>query len=773
VTALALAALGACGVMEIDDAGAGDAELGDASALVCASDDDCADGIFCNGDERCEPGDGARRCAAGVGPCASGEVCDELRARCLGEVCATPDEDGDGLASIACSGLDCDDGDVDRFPGNPERCDAEGHDEDCDPCTVASSSGDGDLDGDGFVSLSCANVITGTLPACDPAATRLDASDPSAPRITGADCADMRADVRPSQVEVCNGRDDNCNGAVDEGALRAFYPDTDHDGYGSSASAAVRACAPPPDHAEDRLDCDDGNPLRHPTLRELCDGVDDDCDGRIDEGEVPRLSYPDDDGDGFGDATRPFLGDRCEVPAGFTVDASDCDDRAAHIHPGAAEICDGLDDDCSSGGGIESAEDADRDGHAPIDAPCTGGPQSRDDCDDVHPAAYPGAPEICDGIDDDCDASADELPDASSSCAPHLSCRAATCTDERGIVTGEVHSCFLRADGTALCWGANSTGTISIGRLGDGTTADRATPAPVVTLSNAVQLAAGGSHTCARLAAGSVMCWGKGMVRGDGATQDSPDALTPVPVFALDDAVEIAAGSENACAIRATGGVVCWGRFILEGGGSPRIYGAPTPVAGAVGAVDLAAGETHACALLVDGTVVCWGSNASNELGDGLYMSRSDARAVPGLADVVEIAAGGRTTCARRSAGTVFCWGRGASGEVPALADAVEIAVGSDDQRFHACARRASGAVVCWGEGSRGELGDGTAVSSSTPVAVLGLDSAVAIACGSFHTCARLATGEVLCWGADDRGQLGDGTPGPDQLVPALVPGLP
>ncbi|MCZ7684932.1 MAG: putative metal-binding motif-containing protein [Sandaracinaceae bacterium] len=138
-------------------------------------------------------------------------------------------------------------------------------------------------------------------------------------------------------------------------------------------------------------DCDDGDASVHPGADELCDGRDNDCSfGRsgmgIDASE-------DVDGDGHSPIAATCTG-------GFPRD--DCNDGNAAIHPGAAELCDGLDNDCSSGGGTDASEDADGDGHAAVGAACTGGPLPRDDCNDADASVHPGAAELCDGIDSNC-----------------------------------------------------------------------------------------------------------------------------------------------------------------------------------------------------------------------------------------------------------------------------------------------------------------------------------------------------------------------------------
>ena len=119
----------------------------------------------------------------------------------------------------------------------------------------------------------------------------------------------------------------------------------------------------------------------------------------------PRVFFHDIDGDGFGTAGDVMNTNVCTPPAGYSALATDCDDTNADVHPGAAEVCNGLDDDCSTGiagGGRDPFEDRDGDRHSAPTASCTGGPFPKDDCDDLSFTTYPGAPETCNGIDDNC-----------------------------------------------------------------------------------------------------------------------------------------------------------------------------------------------------------------------------------------------------------------------------------------------------------------------------------------------------------------------------------
>jgi hypothetical protein len=343
--------------------------------------------------------------------------------------CSEPDRDGDGRLSMECGGDDCDDSDPNRFPGNPEVCDTLHHDEDCDDTTY----GFRDADGDGVADANCCNERDGSL-------------------YCGGDCDDMAPGVAPTAPEVCNGLDDDCDDIIDEGVLETFYIDADNDDYGSSATDAetLEACSAPAGYADNRDDCDDASGSVHPAAMERCDeidnncdlltdpgcactesdtqpcgtdvgvctmgvqtcvggtwsgcaggmtggaescnGADDDCDGTTDEGVlVPCWADP--DMDGYAAVSSATMRCAClsnetgRQPSGPNID---CRPMDSTIHPGATELCDRVDQNCSIDGGSEPAEDADNDGYTAVGfVGCSGG-YPKTDCHDGDPRVFPG-----------------------------------------------------------------------------------------------------------------------------------------------------------------------------------------------------------------------------------------------------------------------------------------------------------------------------------------------------------------------------------------------
>jgi hypothetical protein len=191
------------------------------------------------------------------------------------------------------------------------------------------------------------------------------------------------------------------------------YADIDQDGWGDSAVCADQGAVVPGD-------CDDTDPDVHPDADEVCDGLDNDCNTRIDDDPIDALAVrPDADEDGYGASYT--LEYACEVPAGYTTDDGDCDDTDPAVHVGAQETCDGDDQDCD-GSIDEDASDAvewfvdnDRDhvGAASLGVSCD--PSSEPaatvdgDCVDSDDQVYPGQaayfhdPTSIGGYDYDCD----------------------------------------------------------------------------------------------------------------------------------------------------------------------------------------------------------------------------------------------------------------------------------------------------------------------------------------------------------------------------------
>ena len=335
----------------------------------------------------------------------------------------TTDIDCDQPSGFVADDTDCDDTDATVNPGEVEICDGDDVDEDCDGSADDADAGvDGstystwylDDDGDGYGDS-------------DSSTDKCDA--PSGYVADSTDCDDADATVNPGEVEICDGDDvdEDCDGSADDAdagvdgsTYSTWYLDSDGDGYGDSDSSTDK-CDAPSGYVADSTDCDDSAASTNPGAAEYCDDHDDDCDGEVDEDSAVDATvwYADSDGDSYGD--HSVSDTECDQPSGYVADDDDCDDTDSSIHPGAEEVCDGVDEDCDGTADNDPLDgetffaDSDGDGFGDADSSalaCTqpSGYSSDDaDCDDDDADIHPEAEEVCDdGVDNDCDGFSDE-----------------------------------------------------------------------------------------------------------------------------------------------------------------------------------------------------------------------------------------------------------------------------------------------------------------------------------------------------------------------------
>jgi alpha-tubulin suppressor-like RCC1 family protein len=390
-------------------------------------------------------------------------------------------------------------------------------------------------------------------------------------------------------------------------------------------------------------------------------------------------------------------------------------------------------------------------------------------------------------------------------------------TDATQLAAGLEHTCALRSTGAVVCWGSNKADA-QAGQLGNGAnpppascgkttcnpsqSCDRSQPSapvckgPVLSevpvavtgLVDAVQVTAGFAHSCALRSTGEVVCWGAnwyGQIGNGVADPHGPSEGTraPVAVTGLSDAIHLDAGDLHNCAVRATGGVVCWGAnwYGQLGNASTSDASSPVAVAGLSDAVMVAAGQHHSCALRQSGAVSCWGYNPYGQLGDGTLLDANVPHAVASLSDATQVSAGDLHSCALRVGGEVQCWGDAEYGQlghsggaramvptaVKGLVDAVKVAAGS----YHACALRSGGTVSCWGANTSGALGTGQSYDATTPQSVTGLADITDVRAGDDFACAIASDGKVHCWGYGDDGQLGNSDTS-SSASPVVVSGI-
>lgn len=383
--------------------------------------------------------------------------------------------------------------------------------------------------------------------------------------------------------------------------------------------------------------------------------------------------------------------------------------------------------------------------------------------------------------------------------------QAATVAPARAITTGAHHACALDAQGAVQCWGSNT-----FGQLGNGATLSSTNASAVRELRGASAIAAGGAHTCA-IVNGSVWCWGlndRGQLGSTArdercntvAEELFPCARVPVRSLSITDAVELAAGDAHTCARIANGRVFCWGSNDDGQLGTGEASATPAPFARAVtlgreelsDVIAITAGASHTCALRRDNAVLCWGRNDRGQLGvqaapppfapcaHECVESPVTVTGFTGAApiedtDVVNIDAdpvaqdGGASDAQRDAVGPD---GDAMDASAAPIDDAAVRpgvrAIGLAAAAASTCILADDGTVRCFGANSLGELGNGRRDPGGyEPTVVIAgpgaspsnpLQPARAISAGGASACAVLSDRSLRCWGNNTFGTLAIGT---------------
>jgi alpha-tubulin suppressor-like RCC1 family protein len=360
------------------------------------------------------------------------------------------------------------------------------------------------------------------------------------------------------------------------------------------------------------------------------------------------------------------------------------------------------------------------------------------------------------------------------------------------IVAGNEHTCVLVSDGRVRCWGSAFWGQLGYGNTESVGDDEPPRDAGDVQLSGrAIQIAAGGSHTCALLQGGDVRCWGHGSQGrlGLGDEESIGDDERPIdrPVIDLGEpALQIAAGGAHTCALLQGGRVRCWGSNesgTLGNGDIENIGDDEPPRVGldvdlGEGAKEVTLGNSNGCALLETGHTRCWGIMDFRYLTAGdLEVIRSPAQAgdLPLPQRIEQISLGVYSACTVSRDGALRCWGQDAYGELgygelgpTTIEDALrapDVPVGGSVVQVrtwlnHTCAILSEGNVRCWGGVPLGYPETWPRQSYTTPEDLGDIDVGGVVtdlALGVVHTCALLSTGAVRCWGFGGSEQT-DGT---------------
>lgn len=232
------------------------------------------------------------------------------------------------------------------------------------------------------------------------------------------------------------------------------------------------------------------------------------------------------------------------------------------------------------------------------------------------------------------------------------------------VVLGQAHTCVLRIDHTVQCWGVNT-----FGQVGDGTTALQLAPTVVPGLGGVTQIAAGTDHTCALLDDATVRCWGHDDQGQIGPACTTTSCLTPTEITGLTGVHQISVGGQFTCALRTDGTVWCWGVNNASQLGQPggASMASPQLVTGLAGetAVEIGVGINNGCARVASGGVRCWGANILGSVGDGsMDFIVPSARAAMLTVPVASLSVGTFHRFAMGTDGMLYGWGGNSDGEL-------------------------------------------------------------------------------------------------------------
>jgi alpha-tubulin suppressor-like RCC1 family protein len=628
------------------------------------------------------------------------------------------------LAGTIEEGGDCDDTNPSIHPNALEYCDGENIDENCngfsdnDDIFADYAVADGsrvwffaDEDGDGY---GAENGDSQRL--CDSI---------EGWSLIQQDCNDENDTINPDVPEICDDDnvDENCNNLSDDEDenvqnTTVYYVDADSDGFGNE-NLPVQRCDSSIEftphygscvsESEDPLawldcnqanayfDCDDGDPEVNYKSDEICDGIDNDCDGEIDDADTSVFSqsgttfYVDNDGDGYGDTDNTEK--RCAITQGYTSQPLDCDDENATVYPEAIEICDGLFNNCTLRGSLslppEEEQDVDGDGYVICSIQNWQGDEiiGGEDCNDADNSVYPNAPELCDSIFNDCnhlDWGIDIIPVSESD------------SDGDNYVSCDYRESVWKGNNIlgGLDCDDDDTNVIS-------SELDRDCDTILDTMDCAPE----------NSSQPSIDADCDDIVTDEDCDDSNPLAGGLPSIYdencdgKLDDSVSV--GSYHSCVIDSYRNLSCFG---------DNTYGQTEVPEGLF--LQVAAGDNHTCAVDNIQEIQCWGDNSSQQ-------------SIPPGGTYIQVSSGADFSCALDIDGYATCWGNIVSGRgnVPSV-PLQDISAGED----HICGLDLSGEVLCWGSG--------TLSQTTAPAGIFNQ-----ISSGDKFTCGIGDDRRLQCWG--------------------------
>jgi alpha-tubulin suppressor-like RCC1 family protein len=330
---------------------------------------------------------------------------------------------------------------------------------------------------------------------------------------------------------------------------------------------------------------------------------------------------------------------------------------------------------------------------------------------------------------------------------------------------------------TAYGWGSNANG-----KVGDNTIINRSSPVSVVGgFTDWVQVSVSSgvdSHSLGVRANGTIWAWGGNAVGqlGDNTITNRSSPVSVVGDFT--DWISTSAGGNHSLALRANGTLWAWGNNANgQIGDNTPVFSKLSPVS-VVGNftdwIQASAGSLHSLGLRANGTLWAWGANKlttisiDGRLGDNTTVDRSSpVSVVGGFSDWVQASAGGYHSLGVRANGTLWAWGAGGNGRlgqnavtnrsspisvIGGFTDWVQADAGS----LHSLGVRANGSLWAWGNNGQGRLGDNTTANKSSPVSVVGgITDWVQASSGHDHSLGVRANGILRSWGNNSSFQLG------------------